>query len=88
MDDAYYNSLRSYADSANTVSYSENFSNGKLKLLRYIGVIIFYLTSWSVRPYRPLLIIMNVLRNKQESRAEMGILNILRRNRLKVTPVN
>ena len=88
LDDAYYNSLRSYADPANTVSYSENFSNGKLKLLRYIGVIIFYLTSWSVRPYRPLLIIMNVLRNKQESRAEMGILNILRRNRLKVTPVN
>ena len=88
LDDAYYDSLRSYADTENTISYSENFSDKRLKLLRRIGVMIFYVTSWLVRPYRPIKIIINVIRNKQESRAEMGILNVLRRNRLKITPVN
>ena len=34
LDDNYYNSLRSYADSASTVSYSEHFSDKKLKFLR------------------------------------------------------
>ena len=88
LDDTYYDSLRSYADPGNTVSYSEHFSDKQLKILRQVGVLIFYLTSWSIRPYRPFKIVINVLRNKQESRAEMGILNVLRRNRLKTTPVN
>ena len=53
MDDNYYNSLRSYADTSSTISYSEHFTDQKLKRLRTIGVVIFYLTSWLRRPVRP-----------------------------------
>ncbi|MDG2034207.1 MAG: hypothetical protein P8J29_09735, partial [Rhodospirillales bacterium] len=83
MDDDYYNSLRSYADSSSTVSYSEHFSDQKLKRLRSIGVVIFYITSWIRRPIRPFRIIWNLVLGRQESRAEMALYNVLRRNTLK-----
>ncbi|NQV55939.1 MAG: B12-binding domain-containing radical SAM protein [Rhodospirillales bacterium] len=82
LDDAYFDSLRSYADPSMTVSYSEHISNERLKTLRTIGTILFYLAAWIRRPYRPFLSIYNVMRGRQESRSEMGLLNILRRKRI------
>ena len=82
LDDNYYNSLRSYADNMSTVSYSENFSNKNLKFLRTFGVVLFYLSSWVRRPYRPFKIVLNLSQGRQESRAELGLYNVWRRNRL------
>jgi len=79
IDDKYYNSLRSYADRNATVSFSENFSNERLRKLRIIGILLFYGTSFFVRPYRPFKIIWNLLKGKQESRAEQGMANLIRR---------
>ncbi len=79
LDDAYYDSLRSYADTSRTVSYSENFSDKKLKVLRWIGVCIFYFTSWIARPIRPFKILWHVFTGKHETRSEMALANILRR---------
>ncbi len=80
MDDDYYNSLRSYADSSSTISYSEHFSDGQLKRLRIFGVILFYLVCWTRRPYRPFKIIWTVLRGRQESRLEQGLANLFTRS--------
>ena len=82
MDEAYYDSLRSYADPSKTVSYSIHISNRLLKILRFIGTVLFYMTSWSRRPNRPFQIIWNLMNNKQESRAELGLYNLLRHNKL------
>lgn len=82
LDDAYYDSLRSYADTSRTVSYSENFSDEKLKRLRWIGVSIFYLTSWLYRPLRPFKIVWHVFTGKHETRSEMALANILKRFRM------
>ncbi len=79
LDDAYYDSLRSYADTSRTVSYSENFSDKKLKTLRWIGVSIFYVTSWVVRPIRPFKIVWHVLSGRHETRSEMALANIVKR---------
>ena len=65
MDDDYYNSLRSYADTTPTISYSEHFSDQKLKRLRIIGVIIFYITSWLRRPIRPVKIVWNLYKGNR-----------------------
>ena len=83
MDDPYYDSLRSYADASKTVSYSKHFSDQRLKTLRFFGTVLFYLTSWVRRPIRPFKIIWNLMHGKQESRAELGLYNLLRRNKLK-----
>ena len=82
MDDAYYDSLRSYADASQTKSYSEHFSDRTLKGLRVAGLCLFYATSWTVRPARPFRIALNLFMGRQESRSEMAIANILRRRQL------
>ena len=71
--------MRSYADRYATVSFSENFSNERLRKLRIIGILLFYATSFFVRPYRPFKIIWNLFKGKQESRAEQGMVNLIRR---------
>ncbi|MGJ3261283.1 MAG: B12-binding domain-containing radical SAM protein [Rhodospirillales bacterium] len=82
LDDAYYDSLRSYADTSRTVSYSENFTDAQLKRLRWIGVAIFYLTSWAYRPLRPFKIVWHVFTGRHETRSEMALANILKRFRM------
>jgi anaerobic magnesium-protoporphyrin IX monomethyl ester cyclase len=82
LDDKYYDSLRSYADASRTVSYSKNFSDKKLKTLRWIGVALFYGSAWARRPLRPFKMVLNVLRGTQESRSEMALANMLRRKTL------
>ena len=88
MNDIYYDSLRSYADPSKTISYSENFTDRQLKILRFIGTVIFYVSAWTRRPYRPLKMIWNLLHGVQESRSEMGLHNLLRRRRLTSAPTN
>ena len=82
LDDAYYDSLRSYADPSKTVSYSAHISDKLLKILRFMGTVLFYVTSWGRRPNRPFKIIWNLMNGKQESRAELGLYNLLRHNKL------
>ncbi len=82
VDDAYYDSLRSYADASRTKSYSENISDSTLKALRFGGLCLFYGVQWLRRPLRPFRMIWNVWRGTHESRAEMGLANLLRRGQL------
>lgn len=87
LDDAYYDSLRSYADTSKTVSYSEHISDKRLKALRWIGVALFYGTAWLCRPIRPFRMAWNIYTGHQETRSEMALINVLRRNRLRtLTP--
>lgn len=88
LDDAYYDSLRSYADTSRTLSYSEHFSDKTLKKLRWIGTALFYGTSWLVRPIRPFKMVWNITHGIQESRSEMALSNVFRRNRLKTFPTS
>jgi len=83
FDDDYFDSLRSYADASRTKSYSANFTNERLKTLRFIGTALFYAVGWLRRPARPFHIVWNVLHGKQESRGEMALANMLRRGKLK-----
>ena len=83
LDDNYFNSLRSYADRWATVSYSKNFSDSRLRKLRITAVLLFYCVSFMVRPNRPFKIIWNLFSGKQESRAEQGMVNLIRRNQMK-----
>jgi anaerobic magnesium-protoporphyrin IX monomethyl ester cyclase len=79
LDNAYFDSLRSYSDASNTTSFCENFTDRELKQLRFAGRCLFYLVSWSCRPIRPFRMIRNIKRGTHESRMEMGLANIIRR---------
>ena len=82
IDDAFYDSLRSYADASRTKSYSDNIPDATLKALRFIGLSLFYSLQWLRRPIRPFKLVWNVWRGTHESRAEMGLANLFRRRQL------
>jgi radical SAM superfamily enzyme YgiQ (UPF0313 family) len=87
-DKNYFNSLRSYADPGQVVSYSENMSDNLIKKLRLVGLTLFYVVQWTVRPIRPAKIIWNLLKGKQESKSEQAIGNMLRNKRAMQTRLN
>ncbi len=82
LDDDFYDSLRSYTDASRTVSYSEHITDSQLKTLRFLGQAMFYLIAWTVRPWRPFGMVWRVVNGRQESRAEMALINMLRKRRL------
>lgn len=86
LDDAYFDSLRSYADASRTVSYSEHIGNDRLRVLRTRGVALFYLVSWFRRPWRPFRMVINILSGRQESRSEMALAAILQRVTRRLNP--
>lgn len=63
----------------------EHIPDGTLKLLRFVGLCLFYGVSWLRRPGRPFRILWNVYTGRQESRSEMGLANLIRRRRLTVS---
>jgi anaerobic magnesium-protoporphyrin IX monomethyl ester cyclase len=82
MDEAYYDALRSYSDMSRTKSFSENISSPNLKRLRWAGTVLFYVVSWLRRPWRPFIMIRNVLRGTHDSRSELALASIIRRFRM------
>jgi len=83
MDDAYYDDLRSYADSSRTKSFTENVPSHILKLLRKVGTVMFYVAAWCFRPWRPFVMLHNVVKGTHESRSELALSTILKRFTMK-----
>ena len=85
MNDAYYDDLRSYADTNRTKSFTTHVTSQRLKILRRVGTLVFYLASWARRPWRPFAMIRNVLSGKQESRAELALSTMFRRTKMETS---
>lgn len=85
MDDRYYDDLRSYADTSRTRSYTENVPSPTLKFLRRVGTALFYLVSWTRRPWRPFVIMRHVILGEQESRSELALSTMIRRTRMETS---
>jgi len=83
MDDRYYDDLRSYADTSCTKSFSDNAPTHILKILRRVGTVLFYATAWFRRPWRPFIMVRNVLSGVQESRLELVLSTMLKRIKMK-----
>jgi hypothetical protein len=65
--------LASYTDIFRTVSLSENIGHKALGIYRILGMILFYMISYGLRPWRAVRTVANVFREHQESRLEMSL---------------
>ena len=83
MDERYYDDLRSYADTSRTKSFTDTVPSRMLKLLRISGTVVFYVAAWIWRPWRPFVIVWNVIKGTHESRSELALSTILKRFRMK-----
>ena len=79
--DEYFTSLLNYADPLNTVSWSNHFSKRTLQILMLFGLLLFYGTSFALRPIRLISNIKNIIRNTPVTRLEHVLIQILYRQR-------
>ena len=77
FDDNYISSLI-YSEFNQNISWNDNMSVGWINFYRKIGMLLFYLTNYSVRPMRGVKIITNIIKSKEDSRIEKFILDILK----------
>jgi len=80
LTDEYYDRLAAYAEVGSTFSYADRLSQRMLVFLRVVGVALFYVTAWIVRPWRAARFVWNSLFGKvMESRSEMALRSLLKR---------
>jgi len=87
FSDDYFLSLLSYSDLKNVVSWNEHFSSRQLKYLRLFGLLLFYVMTYAVRPWRLIKSLRNILQHKPQSRMEMIFEKALQRHRSAVKPL-
>lgn len=83
INEQYYDDLRSYADTTRTKSFTDTVPSHVLKLLRRAGTALFYVAAWSRRPWRPFVMMRNVIRGTQESRSELALSTLFKRATMK-----
>ena len=81
FSDDYFYSLETYTDLLHTISMSEHVSGRALGLYRGFGMVLFYGVSFAVRPWRIVKTVVNVFRDRQESRGEMSLRDLFFRVR-------
>lgn len=87
IDEKYYDDLRTYADTPNTISMSEKLTSNELIFYRKSITLLFYIVGWIVRPWRPFKMVYNVISGIQESRSEKAMQTVLYRLKTFVWPI-
>lgn len=83
MDSDYFLMLTSYSDMRYSYSYSPHISNRRLTVYRLGGMLMFYVISYLIRPWRLFRVLRNVIAGKEESRLDMALGQLVERLRNK-----
>jgi radical SAM superfamily enzyme YgiQ (UPF0313 family) len=81
LDDGFFYSLASYTDLFHTVSAAEAISDRALAAYRTVGLLLFYVASHMIRPRRFVRMVRNAFGERQESRGEMWLRELVLRMR-------
>jgi radical SAM superfamily enzyme YgiQ (UPF0313 family) len=87
LSDEYFLSLCAYKDFSQTISYSDDVTPRILNVYRILGFLVFYGIQYTVRPWRVVRLLMNLLQHRQESRLDKSLQDLARRLRNRRHPV-
>jgi len=73
MDGVYFLMLTSYSDIRYSYSYSPHITNAQLTRYRLGGMLMFYVISYLLRPWRLFRVLYNVAVGREESRLDMAL---------------
>lgn len=76
LDDRYFRELASIASFANSHSYSAQLSNRTITALRVTAMLLFYGVGFARNPSRVVRMLRNLWHNREESRLELGLLDL------------
>ena len=79
LNDEFFYRLAAYADVTETFSYSPHLRTSTLLTLRVVGMFLFYLVSWILRPWRPFRLLWNAVSGRVDSRSESAIRGMISR---------
>ena len=79
ISDEYYNGLAQYTDPSKAVSYSENISSFALPIFCTLGIVIFYVVSFAVRPMRLYRTARNLSKGISATKLESAIMRLQRK---------
>lgn len=79
LSDSYYFELADYSDLSKAVSWSTDLSASSLLWFRTVGMLSFYVVSYSLRPWRLVKLVLNLLQDRQESRIERALSDLFKR---------
>ena len=80
FSDDYFLDLTCYTNMAQAISWSRNISSKELQFLRISGVLIFYGTQYTLRPWRFVRLFLNLISKREESRLDKVLQDYVRRN--------
>jgi anaerobic magnesium-protoporphyrin IX monomethyl ester cyclase len=81
LSDEYFLSLGAYKDFSQSVSYTEGLTPKVLNRHRIMGFLTFYGIQYSVRPWRMVTLMSNLIQKKQESRLDKSLQDLAHRMR-------
>ncbi|HUO04899.1 MAG TPA: radical SAM protein [Candidatus Binataceae bacterium] len=79
LNEDYFLSLASQTDISMSVSHCENLSNREVSILHVVGYATFYGLQYAIRPWRLVRTLYNVASNKQKSRLDKLLQELLQR---------
>ena len=79
VNDEYFYGLISYSNFFKSISYSQHVGNRMLAFYRIIGMLMFYIISYTIRPKRFLRLVANVFKGREESRMDKALIDIFDR---------
>ena len=79
LTDEYFLSLGAYKDFSQSISYSEKISPLVINTFRIMGLIVFYTIQYVCRPWRLIRLLTNFIQNRQESRLDKAIRDLITR---------
>lgn len=89
LSDDYFLGLCAYKDFAQSISYTEGLSPRILNLYRISGFLVFYGIQFAMRPWRLGQLLLNLIRQRQESRLDKSLRDFADRvrNRRRTGPI-
>jgi radical SAM superfamily enzyme YgiQ (UPF0313 family) len=79
LSDEYFLGLCAYKDFSQSISYTDGLSPQVLNLYRIIGFLVFYGTQYTVRPWRLVTLLRNLVQHRQESRLDKSLQDLAHR---------
>lgn len=78
-NDEYFSKLSCYIDVTQSISWSDKLTDRDLAIGRWFGMVMFYVLSFTLRPWRALATLRNVWADRQESVMDRALGDFVRR---------
>jgi anaerobic magnesium-protoporphyrin IX monomethyl ester cyclase len=79
LNNEYFEALSYYSSMTNAHSYCDNMTDKQIIFYKFVGTLVFYMTSFIIRPWKVIGILKNLYLNNETTRLEKTLLSYKKR---------